>query len=189
MSIKTLTFQIRGVTPILFHNGQTADPLNEWTKRIKSISGKRKKTDADLEKMAEYEWKAGLYVSSGQVAVSANMIHGMLIEAAKKEKKGPLAKAGIWFTQDFFPLTYEGPREIDELWQDERFRLTVGVRVQKNRIMRTRPKFDHWELEFSCDTDDTQINKSDVEGMLEIGGQMVGLGDWRPRYGRFELVK
>lgn len=128
-------------------------------------------------------------MNNGKVAVSANMIHGMLIEAAKKEKKGPLAKAGIWFTQDFFPLIYEGQTDIDALWRNQQFRLTVGVRVQKNRIMRTRPKFDKWELEFSCETDDTQINKSDVEGILEIGGQMVGLGDWRPRYGRFQLVK
>ena len=188
MPIKTLSFKIQGVCPILFHNGQTADPLNEWTKQIKTISGKRKKTDADHEKMAELEWMAALYVSGGKVSVASNMLHGMLIEGAKKEKKGPLAKSGIWFTEDFFPLIYEGPTDIKELWQDPNFRLTAGVRVQTSRIMRTRPKFDKWNLEFSCDTDDAQINEADVRGILETAGRSVGLGDWRPRYGRFLVL-
>lgn len=188
MPIKKLTFKIQGVSPILLHNGQTADPLNEWSKNIHAITRRRNKTDADHEEMARLEWYAGLYVFDQRVSITASMLHGTLIGGAKKEKKGPIIKAGIWFTQDFFPLIYDGPSNINDLWEDEKYRLTVGVRVQTSRIMRTRPKFDKWSLEFSCDTDNAQVDEADVKTILETAGRSVGLGDWRLRYGRFIVL-
>ena len=41
---------------LIMHNGQTADPLNPFSKAMKEISGKRKKTDTDYEAMANIEF-------------------------------------------------------------------------------------------------------------------------------------
>ncbi len=46
---------------MLQHNGQTADPLNEFAKELKKVSGKRNKTDEYHALMGEIEWRAGLY--------------------------------------------------------------------------------------------------------------------------------
>jgi len=187
MSYQALTYQIRGLCPILLHNGQTADPLNHYAKEIKKIASKRNKTDADIEQMMMLEWQAGLYIENKAVVIPDTVLLGMITAAAKKIKKGPQAKSGI-FIQGNFPLQYEGPKNLEKLWQDEKFRLTVKVTVNRSSIMRTRPKFDKWSLGFPVEIDTTLINESDLTDILKIGGKQIGLGDWRPRYGRFEVV-
>jgi hypothetical protein len=37
---KAYRVTIEGTAPIIMHNGQTADPLNQYAKAIKQISGK-----------------------------------------------------------------------------------------------------------------------------------------------------
>jgi hypothetical protein len=187
MSYEALTYQIRGLSPILLHNGQTANPLNHYAKEIKKISSKRNKTDADIEQMMMLEWQAGLYVQEKVIGIPDIVLLGMMTSAAKKVKKGQQAKSGI-FIEGFFPLRYEGPKDLKKLWEDEKFRLTVKVTVNRNSIMRTRPKFDKWSLEFGAEIDTTLINTGDFTEILKIGGKQIGLGDWRPRYGRFEVV-
>lgn len=187
MSYQTLTYEIRGLCPILLHNGQTADPLNHYAKEIKKISSKRNKTDADIEQMMMLEWQAGLYVDKNVVVIPDTVLLGMITAAAKKIKKGPQAKSGI-FVQGNFPLQHDGPKDLKKMWADERFRLTAKVTVNRNSIMRTRPKFDNWSLEFPVEIDTELINESDLTDILKIGGKQIGIGDWRPRYGRFEVI-
>ena len=38
---------------LIMHNGRTSNPLDPFTKAMKEISGKRKKTDADLEALSK----------------------------------------------------------------------------------------------------------------------------------------
>jgi hypothetical protein len=32
---------------------------------------------------------------------------------------------------------------------------------------------------------DSLLNESDVLDLLRLGGEQIGLGDWRPKFGRF----
>lgn len=137
--------------------------------------------------MMMLEWQAGLYVENGVVGIPDTVLLGMLIAAAKKIKKGQQAKSGI-FVQGFFPLKYDGSTDLKKLWENEEFRLTAKVRVGTSSVMRTRPKFDNWSLEFNAEIDDTLINEGDLNEILKIGGKQIGLGDWRPRFGRFEVL-
>lgn len=33
-----------------------------------------------------------------------------------------------------------------------------------------------------------EMIESDLIDILRVAGRIVGIGDWRPRYGRFEIV-
>jgi hypothetical protein len=117
----------------------------------------------------------------------------MLIAAAKRIKRGPQAKAGI-IVEEHARLIYDGPRKIDELWQideneevEKRFRIRVGVVVDRKRIMRTRPIFRDWSAEFIVKYIPSQLNAMDVLGFLKTAGEQTGIGDWRPRFGRFAV--
>jgi hypothetical protein len=57
------TYKLTGIRPLIMHNGRMADPLDPMAKKLKKLSGERKKTDATHEKMAEIEWEASLYWS------------------------------------------------------------------------------------------------------------------------------
>ncbi|MFC1531145.1 hypothetical protein ACFL5T_02760 [Gemmatimonadota bacterium] len=184
---KTLNVRLTGTAPLVMHNGQLADPLNEHTKALKQVTSKRKKTDADHEKMAHLEFLGSLYVNGdGEPIIPDRMLEAVIIEGAKKSKNGPQAKAGV-FVMKHAVLDYDGPHDAEGLWEKPEFRLTAGVRVQRARVMRTRPKFDEWAADVEITYNDDVANDTDIVEWLEKAGEVVGLGDWRPRYGRFTV--
>ena len=187
MEYKRLTFKIRGVSPLVMHNGQLADPLNKHAKEMRKISGKRKKTEADFEQLAKLEWFGSLYLSGGVPCIPGEVLEAGFIEASRKSRRGQQAKAGI-VSDGFWPLEFGGVKEPERLWENEEYRLTVGVRIQKNRIMRTRPIFREWAATVHLDYLDDQLDKGEIIETMGILGRVVGLGDWRPRFGRFDVV-
>ena len=58
--MKIQKFRFESVSPLLQHDDKMANPFNDYTKRMKAISSKRKKTDDDLMEMARIEWMASL---------------------------------------------------------------------------------------------------------------------------------
>lgn len=90
MAWQKMQFRLVGDAPMIQHNGQTADPLNRFSKQLKALSGKKKKTDSDLEEMAKIEFMAGLYLSKEGPIIPATMIDACVIEAAKKAREGAL---------------------------------------------------------------------------------------------------
>lgn len=170
------------------HNGRLANPLDPMTKALKAVTSKRGKTDADFEEAARIEFLGGLYVGTDGPCIPGEMIEATLVEAAKKVRRGPQAKAGL-LSDGNHRLNYTGPREPDALWAEEEFRLVAGVRVQKSRVMRTRPIFRDWSAEIFVDFLPGQLNPAEITGMIRTAGEVIGLGDWRPRFGRFTAEK
>jgi hypothetical protein len=186
-----MNVKIKGVAPIILHNGHLADPLNEYTKKIKEVSSKRSKTDADNEKMARLEWEGGLYFDAdGDIAIPSKCVESMLIEAAKKNRLGKQFKAGVICDLPFFKLKYSGPKDLNNLY-DRGFMLRELVKIQTSKIVRTRPMFSEWSIDVQIFYLDDVVTKQQVVEALNIGGQLIGLCDYRPKYGRFEpeLVK
>ena len=188
--IEKLSFKIRGVAPLIMHNGQLADPANKWTRAMKEITGKRKKTDADYEEMAHLEWMGGLYLHKGEPCIPGYVLEGALIGrggAARKQKMGKQAAVGLYVLDDF-PLEYEGPRDPKELWLLPEFQLRAMVRVGQARVMRTRPIFREWAATVEIEVDPDFVNLDDAKLWMTVVGREVGLMDWRPKCGRFEIV-
>jgi hypothetical protein len=200
-NLPTVQIRFQGVSPLLCHNGQTADPRNTYAKAMKAISGKRKKTDADYDEMARLEWLAGLYrikvkdrdsgASNEDIVIPDYVIESTIIGGAKKSKRGPQAKCGLFFTEHA-SLQFDGkPDEITdetlaEMFASGNFTHTIGVKVGMSKVMRTRPIFRNWSLSATCQYDPDVLNQRDIEEMASDAGKLVGLGDWRPKHGRFE---
>ena len=185
---RTLKVDIIGTAPLIMHNGQTADPLNRYAKAMAEISGKRSKTEADLEQMAWLDFIGSLYMGTDGPVVPGRLIEAAIVEGAKKSKLGKLATAGVIVEQNP-AVQYEGPRTARELFADEAFRFSVPVRVRQSRIVRCRPIFREWALAFEVAYHSEVINARDIETAIRNGGMFCGIGDWRPRYGRFSLRK
>lgn len=173
---------------MIVHNGQTANPTNKWAKAMKAVSGKRSKTDADYEELARLEFLAGMYMGPNGPIIPATNIDAMVINAAKKLKEGMIAKSGV-FCLSPSDMEYEGPRTADGLWLDERFRFVALVRVSTARVARTRPIFNEWSAVVKLNIEDTAVNATRVDQWMSIAGLQVGLGDWRPQYGRFSAER
>lgn len=136
--------------------------------------------------MAKIEFMAGLYMSKSGPIIPAENLTAMLIRAAKKRREGPSATSGM-FVLEHSQLEYEGPRDAAELWEDEQFRHVALVSVQRARIARTRPIFSNWTAVVKVTYEDEQVNEAQLDDWFKIAGEQIGIGDWRPRFGRFAI--
>lgn len=185
---KTVNLKFTGVSPLLMHSSVTVDPTNKFSRAMKEISGKRKKVDADYEEMARIEYMAGLYVQEGKVVLPSYVIEASLVSGAKKSKSGMQAKSGL-FVDTSPELIYNGPTDPKELFADDRFKLSVPVKVGTARIIRTRPMFKHWSCDVQVSFMEDVLNERQVIDFAEQAGMLCGVGDWRPKFGRFSVTK
>ncbi len=184
MNWQELSYRLTSVAPMIMHNGQTADPLNKYAKMLKQVSSKRSKTESDYEEMARIEFVAGLYMNGNGPMIPQSNVEAMLINAAKKSKEGVLAKSAVFCTESS-DLEYNGPRSEVELWQTEGHRFSALVRVGTARVARMRPIFPEWAATVNLQVDLDQVNAARIDDWMKTAGQIIGLGDWRPQYGRF----
>lgn len=182
------TITLTGTADLLMHNARLADPLDPVAKAMKKISALRKKTEDDHLEMRRLEHLGSLYYDpKAGPYIPAENIERCLVDAAKRSRRGTDLKAGMVITTNVNPLAYPGPRTPDELWADENYRHLKSSKVTTNRVMRCRPLFRHWSVEADGVLDTGLLAKDDFIGIAETAGNLIGLGDWRPRFGRFTV--
>jgi hypothetical protein len=171
---------------MMMHNARLADPLDPVVKEIRQYSGKARKTDEDHNMMAYWEFVGGLYFTEGVGPyMPAANLRKVFIEAARKSKQGKNVEQGLFVNTLINPVAYEGPRTIDELWNDKNFVDRSCVKVQAARVMRTRPIFHKWAVDAVCEFDTSVLDFERIKQFADIAGRYIGLGDYRPLYGRF----
>ena len=187
-----IKMRLQGVSPLLCHNGQTADPRNTYAKAMRAVSSKRKKVDADFDELARLEWFAGLYRSADDLVIPDHVLESAMIAGAKKSKRGPQAKCGLFFVEHA-SLQFQGkPDAINDdtlaaMFESGDYTHTIGVRVGMAKVMRTRPMFRSWSCIVMAQFDPDVLNLRDVEEIATDAGRLCGIGDWRPKHGRFQV--
>jgi hypothetical protein len=64
------------------------------------------------------------------------------------------------------------------------------VRIQRGMAIRSRPHLPTWSLAFTLQLiDDDAVPGEVLNSILVAAGQSVGIGDYRPRFGRFIVTK
>lgn len=180
---------IVGTAPLLMHSARLSDPLDPVAKQLKAISSKRTKTEDDQVEMARIEFEGGMYFDevAGPYIPSIN-VHRCLVEAGRINKLGRHTERGVVIMDEICPLGYTGPRTIEGLWEDKNFVSRLSVGVTTSRVMRTRPQFPKWALECDFLVDTGQLDLNQLTDIAEKAGAMIGLGDYRPRFGRFNVT-
>lgn len=185
--MKTYRIKIESRSPLLMHRGGLADPLDPWSKAMKEITGKRKKTEADYEELARLEWFGSMYIDEDdRPVIPGENIEGMLVKAGKKFRLGEAVRAGV-LSDGNWPLVFKGPKTAKELWEAGTFRDARLESVNKGKVIRTRPRFDRWALDFIVELDTEQVSPDQLRQLLDTAGRIVSLGDRRPKFGRFEV--
>lgn len=178
---------LEGSAPLLMHSARGVDPLDPVVKQIKAITAKRKKTEEDMETVARLEFEVSMYYldSVGPFIPGVN-VEKCLVEGGRITKSGKNVERGLFVLDNACPLLYNGPRDIEGLWsRPTEFRSMMAVGVGGRKIMRCRPIFHEWSIECEAEVDTSVLNIGELEGIAVHAGSMVGLGDFRPRYGRF----
>lgn len=187
----TMNITISSTRPLMMQAETLANPLSAITKAHKAVAGKRKKTEDDYLWLLESEWRASMYHDPkiGPYLPGLN-IEACLFEGAKAFKLGKLSKQALSVMDDRVPLEYEGPRDIKGMYGDgsSAFVDVRGVNVGGRKVMRARPLFLRWGCSFTLGYMEDLIDAQDVRRIVEHAGRVVGIGTYRPRFGRFEVV-
>jgi hypothetical protein len=187
--MKTIKVKWTGIRPLVMHNGLMADPTNPLVRRIKEITskGSKKLTDADYEERDRLEWDAGLYwdTQDGLIMPSDN-IERCIQLGAQKSRIGKDVQAAVFCATPHAVINHAGPKDKDKLYADPRYTLRKGVAVQKSRIIRIRPMIPtEWSMTFDIEFDEGIVNPKNLLKAMADAGSLVGIGDWRPKFGRF----
>lgn len=187
--MKERTYKVVGKARILLHSGELSDPIGHWAKLMKELSDKKKKSDAEIEELGRREWFGSLYLDEQErVAIPAQNIERMIRDAAARTRNGKNVQAGLQATEDSFPLDFPGKKLTPkQLWESGEYRDRSSVRVGMKRVIRTRPCFRMWSLTFTVMYDDVMLSASQLDDFVSEAGRIIGLGDWRPRNGRFDV--
>ncbi len=196
--IKEFRCRIVGVRPLIVHNVQLADPLNDYTRRISELtamSAKAKKQEDVQLKLARIEFEGSMYLDDRkrQVIPSENILRAIR-DGGAEQRNGKKIEAVVSLIEDLVPIEYKGPTDIDQMFNAKdsigytfRFRKQAKPRGQ-GVVLRTRPRFPEWALTFTVQIVlGAGIGEKNVHDAIEDAGRLKGLGDWRPRYGLFTL--
>jgi hypothetical protein len=176
--MKKIQVEIEGATPLLMNSPHMM--MEESEKKLK-----RKTTDYDHKEEAE---KVAYRTEDGKLYVPSTAIKGCLINAASYQKIGkyaakPIVAGGVRIE----------PIEIDLGTKDYKIDLRTVV-IQRNRVVKARPRLDTWKAKFTIVYNENLIGNHDIiRQFLEEGGERVGILDFSPRnkgeFGTFKVTK
>jgi hypothetical protein len=168
--------EITGTAPILFHRWSCEDVESKATA---SKNSKAKKTDNIEAYMYRNE--------AGEICVPTEYFRQSIIHAAKfrQDPRSPrksamdLFKAGVVAISD---LNSTGATKEDFI--DKR-----RVCIQRAGITRQRPAMDKgWRVVFQMQIQTPEYITPDLfMEVLTDAGRLVGVGDFRPSYGRYQV--
>jgi len=137
----------------------------------------------------EEEAKQGLYLdANGKTVVPARCIEGALVKAAASLRAPGQGRKSL----KNYVLAGLVVDPLDIPLDSEEYRIdTRRAVVQHQGILRSRPRFDKWGLTFNLQVVDEYLQSPGMDKVLKElvrdAGALVGLLDFRPRFGRFEV--
>lgn len=174
---------IKGITPMLIHNGRTASPLDAYAKKMKTITSKRKKTEEDLQELMQVQWRGALYWDDEiGLHMPVENIMAALLKAARKHKLGMNVSGFVFDEPIGFPILTEHHNNLEKLTASENNKFVKAVTIQRSKTMSCRPIFKNWEIKMNFNVDETILNVDDVKMILGTMSSRVGLGVWTPSH-------
>lgn len=168
---------LAGASDLLFHRWNCESVA---TKSAAAKNSKAKKTD-DIE---SYVWRN----EREEICLPGEYLRQSIIHAAKfrQDPRSPRKSAMDLFKAGVVSLTHLasfGTKEWDYLD-------TRRVMIQRNGINRTRPAMRvGWKAEFQLQILTPEyIDATFLNDVVSMAGRLVGVGDFRPTYGRFNIV-
>lgn len=174
----TVTVEITGAADFLFHRWN-AEAVDEKAKAAKNSAAK--KSD-DVE---SYVYRT----EDGQLAIPGEYLRQSIIHAAKfrQDPRSPRKSAMDLFKAGIASLTPLASLGV-ERWDYEDRRRVV---IQRSGVNRVRPAMrTGWSANFELMVLLPEyIDRAALNDTVGAAGRLIGLGDFRPTFGRFQITK
>lgn len=139
----------------------------------------------------EEEAKNALYTDcDGNIIVPARCIEGALVKSASaKSAPGQGKKTFKQFVLGGLQVIPEEVPLISDPYIIDKRRCVI----MRQGIIRCRPRFNEWKLNFDIKIIDAYLlghgMDANLKMIIEDAGSLVGLLDYRPKFGRFKVTK
>ncbi len=181
---------ITGIAPLMQHRFPIPpDVLNP--KGATKVTGAR-----DFSQ----EWREYFYATpKGQIYQPSSHLESAMVKAAAQFKisgrRGKtykdLFQANVIVSPE--KVLHRGMKVPDELDADADKPMYLDIRpviVERHRVVRIRPAFKAgWQLDFEVQVIDDQLSDQVLNDVLVLAGKTVGIGDYRPKFGRWIVSK
>ena len=186
--MKTLKFKIIGTQPLMLNNNQTVNPFNEYAKKMKALTSKRKKTEDDMVALYGLQFESSLYLARDNKTyiIPSDHFWKSVCPAAKEFKLGKKFEQSFQIFDDCileFPEKHMSPSELYD--EGSHVDVRVGTIMGRSKVPVCRAIFNEWSTEVTCHFDESQIEEPDIIKMFEIAGLRYGVGTYRKRFGKF----
>lgn len=171
----SVEFKIRGACPIIFHRWS----CESVEAKSKAAKGSKTKKSDDIE---SYLYRD----DDGFICLPGEYVRQSVIHAAKyaQDPRSPRKSA-----MDLFKAALVCNTELCSLGTKDYITDMRRVTVQKSAITRSRPMLKEWEGTFSFTVLLPEyISPQLLHDVLSNAGRLVGVADFRPTYGRFQIV-
>lgn len=169
---------IQGNAALLFHRWSN----EAVAAKSAAAKGSAAKKSDDVE---SYVWRD----ENGQIGLPGEYVRQAIIVAAKyrQDPRSPRKSAMDLYKAAVVALTDLAPLGKDT-WDYLDMRRVV---VQRSAVTRMRPAFHAgWTAEIDLQVQLPEyVQPADLLDVLVNAGRLVGVGDFRPTYGRFQVVK
>lgn len=198
--MKQLKVTIAGIRPLIMSNPQTVQISNEYSKKGREIGKKlkeaRKKADEDklIEcegKQMRLDWEASAYwdAEEGKFYIPDTLIMASIKAGAMAFKKGKDIDRAVIVSETQAYLQTKPFKSFEDAYADRAFRMEGPCRIPPRTgalIWKCRCQMPTgWKASFTLTFDDNIIAEKTLRDAIEHAGLMVGMGSWRPKFGRF----
>lgn len=174
--------RLRGTCDLIFHRWS----CEGVAEKAGAAKGSKAKKSDDV---ANYVYRNG----KNEICIPGIYLARAIVSAAKfkQDPRSPrksamdLFKAGVIPLTDLNPITYD--KKVVTEWS---YLHQARVAIQRSAITRTRPAFNAgWECEFELAVLIPEyISEELLNDVISSAGRLVGIADFRPTYGRFQVV-
>lgn len=180
-----------GYAPLLMNNPQTVDRFNPYAKEMSKINAKKTaRTDADYMRLRDIEMRSkihwddeiGIYAPATWLSAA---LATMSFKTAKISKA--MIRASVFIVEDKLPLKYRSKGKVkqpQDIVKNDEFRHVMLLPQGGKRIAKAIPIFHDWSFAAKLEYDDTVLDFSQLQDILQKAGNYGGFGDFRPTFGR-----
>ena len=198
--MKTLQVKLTGLRPIIMGNPQGISLTNQYSVNSRRISSamktaRKKGDESRLVELQEEQSKNDFFTSAYWTKEDGFYLPDSVVEACFKEagrtlRKGRDVDRAVLVSEMLIVLkTGHRFNSLEDAYAHEAFRMEgpckippkTGALIWKTRCMIPAG----WTTQFQLEFDETTISAKILTEIVNVSGQSIGIGGWRPKFGRF----
>ena len=184
--MQLIELTIAGTSPIIINKFTDAAAQAATDGERASTKGERLTPAEDAEERL-YVDEQGQPIMPGPNLLMAFTSAGRFFKNGKTQlstTKSSIIPAAIGLSEVYFPLQSKAPWKVDTR--------PVRIPATGGRILRHRPMFDDWSIDFSLTVETDLLTVARVRDVVDAAGSRIGLCDFRPEcrgpFGRFKVT-